>query len=232
MMTRVVALFLLLLVSACDRGPIRYPSASPTPLPAGEQPPLHGFTISGVVSEMTEGGARPVPRAAVSAWVQLDRAGYHFGHPTADNEGRYRFAGMPPGAFIVLYAYKDGFRQPCAAALTISADTVRDIEVVSESALAAANPLAAMTAPSPRVSGVVFETTAQGRQPVEGVDIYLEWLPDLVTATSRTDRHGRYLLCGLPPGGGAVAAVKPGYAIAWGHVPGDRDTVLDLDIRR
>jgi hypothetical protein len=236
MMTRAVALLLLGAVTACNGGPVHPAPASPTPVPSAEQPAPppapHGFTVSGVVTEMTESGARPVPRATVSAWVQLERSGYHFGHPAADEEGRYRFVALPPGAFIVLYAHKDGLRQPCAATLTLTADTVRDIEVVSQSALAAGNPPAVLTVASPRVSGVVYETTAQGRQPAEGVDLYLEWTFDLVTATSRTDRQGRYLLCGLPRDGGYVAAVKPGYEIAWARVGGDGDTVLDLDLRR
>ena len=74
-------------------------------------------------------------------------------------------------------------------------------------------------APPPRgpgtrtVSGVVFEVTETGRQPVAGASVGWEGDMDLVVAHTLTDTSGRYLLCGLPETRlDSLFALKTGYS--------------------
>ena len=61
------------------------------------------------------------------------------------------------------------------------------------------------------VSGLVFEATPTGRQPVEGASVGWEGLSDTVLAETRSDGVGRYLLCSLPLGRtSGLFAVKQG----------------------
>jgi len=187
--------------------------------------------LSGAVSESTLQGARPIEGARIGVWVQEVGFGHALGGGTTDAEGHYRISGLPD-SFILLYASKDGYLQPCAATVTLRADSALDIALVSEASLSGASPSAPMAAVSPTLSGGVFETTPEGRQPVEGVEIEVDWLPDLVTATTRSDAAGRYLLCSLPTGFIDVFASKLGYELTDVAVQFNSDTVLDLEMKR
>src|SRR5262249_42081182 len=148
-----------------------------------------------------------------------------------DAAGHYRISGLPD-SFALLYASKAGYLQPCAATVTLGADSSLDIALVSAASLSGASASAPMAAVSPTLSGVVFESTPEGRRPVEGVDIEMDWEPDLLTATTRSDAAGRYLLCSLPTGYIGVSAFKPAYETTGVAVQFNGDTVLDLEIKR
>ena len=92
---------------------------------------------------------------------------------------------------------------------TMQTDASLNLGVTAIANLSAARPL---SAPGSRtVSGVVFEATPAGRQPVEGASVGWEALLDTVVSETRSDAAGRYLLCGLPLGRiGGVFAQKTG----------------------
>jgi hypothetical protein len=57
------------------------------------------------------------------------------------------------------------------------------------------------TAPNRRhISGVVYELTDNGRQPLSNAWVGWEVLLDAVVAETRTDAQGRYRLCGISMG--------------------------------
>lgn len=185
-----------LLTSGCDSKSVTQSVAIPTaPTPTAPAPSGPTVTLTGTVTEVSG----PVLSASVGAYP-LRWTNVWSGSPRStltDAAGQYRFASLPehPDA-VYVRAWKDGYVQQCAAAVTLQADTSLNLTVTSyANALTAGLP----TAPNLRhVSGVVYETTANGRRPVAGVWVGWEPIMDTVVADTRTDSQGRYRLCGLP----------------------------------
>jgi hypothetical protein len=84
---------------------------------------------------------------------------------------------------------------------------------------------------SPVVSGLFFERTAAGRQPVPNARIYYDWdcLDGTPEAGAVTDANGRYELCRLPRGG-CINVVSPDGRFTSRSVDVQRDTVLDIEV--
>ena len=230
-MKRVLTCLLLAVAaSACGGSPAPSAPAAPTgPVPV---PTPLGPTrlVSGVVSESIPQGLRPVASESISAWYQFERFGYHGGHAATDAQGRYRLL-APPDAFTVLFAGEQGYVQPCAAAASLVADTVLDIQLLTEASAAAGRP-DTLKLTSPIVSGTVFETTPQGRRPLAGAKVWAEWQPDLPTATTITDAQGRYLLCAIPKGYVGITATRLGVVLAGAAIQvSTADVVLDLEVK-
>ena len=84
--------------------------------------------------------------------------------------------------------------------------------------------------------GLVFEITAQGRQPVAQARVELDMIYGLgdVSATTLTDTDGRYVLCGLSGHDSTyVYASKAGYRLGdVGTVALNGDTVHDIELQR
>jgi hypothetical protein len=105
-----------------------------------------------------------------------------------DGNGRYTAEVPKRRVFVTANV---GALQPCTANATVDRDTTIDVQVVP--------PGSTFTAPpesGPTITGVVYETTPQGRRPLRGVDVWLEtgfdgWL----VANTQTDGLGRFLLC-------------------------------------
>ena len=97
------------------------------------------------------------------------------------------------------------------------------------------SPSSPTTGTSPTLSGTVFETTLEGRQPIPGARIY--WGGDLPVAITTSDAAGRYALCHLPTSDelaffNELGAVKTGYASIDLSVPIQGDMSLDLEMKR
>jgi hypothetical protein len=120
--------------------------------------------------------------------IRLRRPLHHYGIP----------AGF--GSFIVTTWYAEGkYVQQCATTVTLNADANQDVTLTSLQNLASGNSLRPPPVPGTRtISGVVFEVTAAGRQPIEGATVGFEGNNDITSAWTFTDASGRYLLCGLP----------------------------------
>jgi len=143
-----------------------------------------------------------------------------------DAAGRYRIDIRRPeeaSATVWAIARRDGYVQQCVATTTMHTDTSLDLRLTAMANLSAARP---PSGPGSRtVSGVVFEATPTGRQPVEGAGVGWETLLDFVVTETVSDAAGRYLLCGLPLGqivglfaskrgygNASYASVEPGIA--------------------
>jgi hypothetical protein len=188
-------------------------------------PPVQGpsITLSGVVFEFTSDGARP--RANVPLLVREGYANAFIMEVTSDAMGRYSLAGVPAGAISITPARGSGYYAPCPAGWDIvRSNHVFDLNVVS------ATLLSTVGAPGdlPRlggiwVSGVVFERTPQGRQPIAGATVNLggNGSDPRTGSTTLTDAAGRYLVCPpLPSTGtdtyGSLRVSREGYRPAVG----------------
>lgn len=162
--------------------------------------------------------------AEVDIQIILANAGYHAGHPLTDASGHFSLSNEPVGTALI-FAYKDGWRQPCATVFDINGNTSHDVFLVSDpSYVGTALPAELTTAPT--LTGIVYETTAAGRVPVAGAAVGVEVEPDLPTATTMTDANGRYLICGLPSGTKGFPALLSLSAGKGGYVTTDLATTL------
>lgn len=185
-------------------------------------------TVSGVLTELTASGRRPLAGAQVWLWIQLDTEGWRFAPAVTDSSGFYYFLGVPDGS-VGLEAFTVRFDQPCAAvATTHSVNTTLNIDVVSR-----ASPLPALASGSPTLTGTVYETTASGRLPVAGAVVSYTWWWEAGTATTSTDAAGRYALCNLPFGTNQDLYVdKDGYDMIDQVITLSGSSVLDLELKR
>jgi len=183
--------------------------------------------ISGVLLERTALGTRPFAGGGVWAWVQLPGAGYSTGRAATNADGEYQVA-LLPNALVVLQAAGGKYDQPCASIVELSSPTATaSIEIVSEDA-----PIVDADPPPPALTGVVYEMTSNGRQPVPRARVFFETLLDIVAATTTTDHSGRYSMCRLPSLNSFVTPVKDGYVIAGRPVVVSGVMQLDLEMQR
>jgi hypothetical protein len=100
-----------------------------------------------------------------------------------------------PGLAYVT-AWIEGYVQQCAVSVTLQGDINADLTI---SRFADVVMSGLPTAPNKRhISGVVYELTDNGRQPLSNAWVGWEALFDVVVANTRTDAQGRYRLCGIP----------------------------------
>jgi len=223
------ALFMIL-VAGCTEAP---PTA---PLPAGTPPvdtssPVH--TLQGTVFETTPEGRRPVPGAYLNVLSHARGSGYGI-TAYADGEGRYTVSTLPNGSTVLVHAMGGvdgaGFQrhQPCVATAVVKGNTVLDVEFNHKDVRGSGG--------SPTVSGVVFETTPTGRQPVRERQV-LYYAPNILAAHTITDANGRYEFCKVPVGVGKVFVTDP-YDWDLGGPAAERvvdvfdDVVVDLEISK
>jgi hypothetical protein len=116
--------------------------------------------------------------------------------------------------------------QPCPANLSMAAaDAQRDIEVVRSGS-------PGFRYDSPTVSGIVYESTADGRRPLPHTRVLFSIDESSgFDAYTDTDADGRYVLCRIPRGSGRLGAGDCNDAVFWLPVEVNGDTVVDTDLR-
>jgi hypothetical protein len=232
-MRRLVGMTVLaVFLAACGNHVAVPPPTAPMAIPTTDAP-AGRTSVEGTVSEHTANGSKAIEGARIVPWFELGSSGRRLAAVWTDSGGYYRITDAQPGGFLVLYAERAGYRQPCGATVRLGGEPVRlDIEIVSDEALSRDATLPDLMGGTPTLSGVVFESTPGGRRPVADADVFFEWSMDLVTAMSRSDANGRYRMCRLPTGRVDVTAVKPGYATSGQLVQFEGDTVLDFELSR
>jgi hypothetical protein len=207
---------------------------APTPVQvaprSGPTTPSGAFTVSGNVFEAVGG---PIAVAPVDLWVQTTSFGYSYrwanGSLGTDDSGHY-VAPNIPAARITLWATPPGYVQPCAVEADVDRDLNLNIEVMSEASLD-------ISAQAPRsalgslLSGSVFETTDEGRQPIRAAFVWAEFGGGITAATTKTDAQGRFIMCNLPRDTW-LTIQKGGYVDASLRVPDRPATPLDVELRR
>jgi len=212
--------------SSQTSSPSSVPAPSPIPAPPPATPTPDGFRLSGTVLESTPQGPRAVSGGHIFFWVG-SRSG---GQVSVDTAGRYVIAGLAPGP-IVRLTWMPGLdrldlHQPCPANLAMpAADAQRDIEVVGLDSRD-------FRYDSPTLSGIVYESTANGRRPLPHTRVlYSIDESGGFDAYADTDTDGRYVLCRIPRGRGRLGAGDCNDAVFWFPVEVNGDTFVDADLR-
>jgi hypothetical protein len=184
-----------LLLAACDRQPVTSVIPTPIPQPMAPAPSGPSVTLTGTVSDTS---AAPVI-ASVGAYP-LRWANAWSGPPRTtqtDAAGHFRFAALPQHPDVVyVRAWKDGYVQQCATAVTLHNDASLSLTVTPYASVVTTG--LATVAGLRQVGGTVFERRNGERRPAAGVWVGWEPILDTVVADTRTDAEGRYKLCGLP----------------------------------
>jgi hypothetical protein len=225
--------------NACDaRGPTG-PTTPTTP------PAVPTVTLSGTVVERISG--QPIQGVRVDLFPRTYPSRPHSWPPgyrstPSDSAGRYTTTGIPAdfGSFFVLPVYVPygTYTQQCLTTVTLYSDANQDITLTSPQNRAAGNSLRPPHVPGTRtISGIVFEVTEVGRQPIEGawVGFTVDPSGDVTGAETLSDASGRYLLCGLPETRlTSLLALKSGYSREdlWRIVDAGSDTTLDIELKR
>jgi hypothetical protein len=109
-----------------------------------------------------------------------------------------------------------------------------DLTISSTTDLFALNASTGPTPPNSRiVSGMVFEITSNGRQPVRNV--WVGWeasVMDAFVVETRTDAAGHYRLCGLSPERITLLAAPVNGNVSSASVDPGSDAILDIEIAR
>jgi len=219
-----------ILVAACAGSP----PTEPSPIGTRASDTSSVSTLQGTVFETTPAGRRPVPGAYLNVLTHGSQGGYGF-TAYADAEGRYTVGNLHNAVTALVHAMGGldgagaGRHQPCVAKAVIRGDTVLDVEFNRKDVRGSGG--------SPTVSGVVFETTATGQQPVRGREVFY-YSPNVLAAYTMTDDNGRFEFCKVPVGAGRVLVNSP-FAGDWDYgadieriVNVSGDTVVDVDITK
>jgi hypothetical protein len=218
---------------ACDRSMPRpdlpaAPSALISPSPTSES-----ATVSGIVWLRGAGGVQPYAGVNVWGWAQMGGSGNRMGPVRADADGRYTFQ-VARGTFVRVQVAAN--YQPCVAGVSVMGNVTRDVDIISDPDQLGEHLPAQLLADTPSLSGFVFETAAQGRQPVAQARVELDMLYGMgdVSATTLTDAAGRYVLCGLSGHDSTyLYASKVGYRLAdVGTVALNGNTLHDIELHR
>ena len=183
---RFLALPVSLFVGACGGTA----PASPSP---PSQPVSH--VLSGTVFETVNGVAHAVADQYLALFIQeTEGLPPGIGLRTSvqslhtDSAGRYT-AHVPKSNVFVSASW--GKRQPCVASVGVDRDTTLDVQVFP------AGSVASSTAGKQMITGSVYETTPNGRMPIQGADVWLDLFSDAYVANTETDAAGRFSFCGV-----------------------------------
>lgn len=218
---------------ACDRSTPApdlptSPSAPINPIPTSQN-----ATLTGIVWLRGPGGVKPYAGVNVWGWAEMPGSGRRIGPVGTDADGRYTFQ-VVPGAFVRVQVAAN--YQPCVAGVSVTGNVTRDVHMISDPDQLGGHLPAQLLGDTPSLSGLVFEVTAQGRQPVAQARVELDMIYGMgdVSATTLTDTEGRYVLCGLSGHDSTyVYASKAGYRLAdVGTVALNGNTFRDIELQR
>jgi len=206
-----------------------------TPLPV----PVGRHTLSGLVFDAYRGPAANMP---INGWVEIVELGGGVSWSSSiggglftNAAGRFEIPGLPDSR-VKLWAggWRQGYFQPCAVTVDMTADVAHDIEVVTADTLNSLSPPRPITAREPTLTGTVYEVSSTGRQPVVGALLEADGADGLglVLANTLTDQSGRYFLCDMGPGM-SLGVWKDGYVTKEIYpVGGSPSTTLDIEIAK
>jgi hypothetical protein len=108
--------------------------------------------------------------------------------------------------------------------------TLLEDELVSQASIEADARLP-RTASGPILSGVVFETTSNGRMPVARATDWAEDSVGVTLATTQTDINGCFLVCNLP-GSAWLTISEPGFQLVSRPATDLSASVFELELKR
>ncbi len=180
-------------------------------------------SLSGLVFEGTPQGDRPL--GGVRLEIHTLSAPF-LGFVSSDADGRYVLANIPRGTTVALAldSAPIALEQPCVASTTVQTDTVLDVE------LGKAHPSARLSR-SPIVSGMIFENTPAGRQPIPNALVAYLWgcTEGIGEAWTRSDANGRYEICRVPRAGCLDVVTRDGRFVPT-EIDAQGDAVVDIEV--
>lgn len=196
--------------------------------PSLHTPPVTSYVVSGILSETVDGLSRPLAGLRVDLWIDQGStypAVRRRQNSITDHNGRYTAQVPKSRVFVMLADHYDG-TQPCLASAAVDKDTTIDVQVVPAGSTP---PMAA----SPMITGFVYETTPQGRNPVRGAGVWLDASGDEVfVAWTGTDAGGRFFLCRVNAPV-LVGVSASGYQTSWSQsIPGTGDMFFEIELRQ
>ncbi len=184
-------------------------------------------TVLGQVFDPYSGA---IGSATIDLWIETDRGGSKV-LLISDANGQFTITDLGDSR-IILWAGKDGFRQPCAVTPEVRGNLVLQVELTSLSTLNSLSPPRPQTAGEIPTIGLIFETANGGMQPIGGAEIWATDVNELVLATTQSDLRGRYFLCNLPPNS-YLYAEKPGFVAKWvGPIDSSQAAPVDIELQR
>ena len=169
----------------------------PTPLP-------EAATVSGRLLVHSAGSVAPAGGTRFYGWVEGAFWGRTTGSLTTGADGSYEIVPSIGATAVRVNAMSIGaaIYQPCAATVSplTAGRNVKDVHLISDLSLLGANLPDVFMSQGPLLTGTVFETTDQGREPVANAFVGLDANggEGLVVATTLTDSDGRFVLCAVP----------------------------------
>lgn len=215
MFGRLLAAPLLAWLAGCNDSAPTLPISPSLPQPVT-------YMVSGIVSETVDGVSRPLAGRRVNLWISQPGHGWAQSS-TTDHNGRYT-AEVPKSRVFVT----SGGQQPCLASVSVDNDRTIDVQLVP-----AGSSTKPPSAASPMITGFVYETTPQGRNPLQGVYVSVDAVPylEVYVASTQTDDGGRFFVCRVDtPVGLVVSGI--GYQDWSQLIPGTSDMVLEIELKR
>jgi hypothetical protein len=128
-----------------------------------------------------------------------------------------------PRVFVAGAGLHASGQQPCLASALVEKDTTIDVEVFP-----IGSPTTSPPAAGPMITGFVYETTPQGRNPVRGVwaALYVGIIDIAPFAKTQTDDAGRFFFCRV---NAPAAMFVDRYEIP---IPGTSDMHFELELKR
>jgi hypothetical protein len=211
------------------------------------------YIVSGTVSETVDG----ISGTVAGRKVDIFRSGIcdqiMQGLPCAsekaevidtDLNGRYtvpvqvpdsRPLSPKPLVFVTGAGLHAAGQQPCLASALVDKDTTIDVQVFPVDKAPPTPPPGA----GPMITGFVYETTLQGRNPLRGVETWLEvGVGDSYpVAATQTDDAGRFFFCRVnAPVRMVVSSYAEmevsGYGNGVADIPGTGDMSFEIELRR
>jgi hypothetical protein len=192
-----------------------------------------GHTVEGEVFAFETGVIADAP---INLWVQQSNFGYSYwwanGPLGSDGIGHFEARNLPLSQITIL-VFQTGYVQPCAVTTEVRGDLLVRIEMIPISTLDGFNPPRPQLSTEPSLTGMIYETTTSGREPVAGAGLWVEEYMDVGMATTLSDRGGGFFLCNL--GKAAFLHVsKPGFEERWvGPIDVSSESrILEIELKR
>jgi hypothetical protein len=140
---------------------------------------------------------------------------------------------------LKVFIDKEGYSQPCRAAVDLKSDSVVDVYVVSNALLEKSGIPPSYPVVQPTLAGRVVERTSSGLTPIAGARVVVDfgallgWAPSTRTVTDAT---GRYLLCNIVDAGQGLVltALKGPLYASFSVEPGGTlpSTPVDIELKK
>jgi hypothetical protein len=233
MFRRLLAASLVTWLVCCNDSVPTSPASPSLPTP-------QSYVVSGTVSETVDGVSRPLAGRKVDLYLSgiceqilpgRDCAREKTEVVETDQNGRYtvrvqvpdsRPLSPKPLVFVTGAGLHAAGHQPCLGSALVDKDTTIDVEVF---------PVGSSSTPpagaGPMITGFVYETTPQGRNPVRGVWAHLEvgFTDSYYVARTQTNDAGRFFFCRVNrPVRMVVSEVV--------SIPGTGDMHFEIEVKR